>query len=218
MIHELSIVIPAYNEAKRLPQALRLLLPQVESRFEKIQIIVVDDGSTDSTARIVKDEFGMRVSPALAIAALLIAIFLNPGCINLKIVPPDDPGWGTGFFIITNEISGIEEDGGTGLEERGVSVSDENIYAVLKIVNVDRKAKIRWHWYGPGGALVKKSENWEVNPHENYLDYFLIWDSLESRFYKKKGGDGRYHFLWTGGIILPGLSGSVNPGAGHIVA
>ncbi len=51
----LSIVIPAYNEERRLPRTLeRLFDPQVmlPSPFE---VIIVDDGSRDGTAQIVRD-------------------------------------------------------------------------------------------------------------------------------------------------------------------
>ncbi|MGS0765462.1 glycosyltransferase [Syntrophomonas curvata] len=43
-----SIIIPAYNEATRLPQRLHNLASTLPSRFP-IEIIVVDDGSNDST-------------------------------------------------------------------------------------------------------------------------------------------------------------------------
>ncbi|MEY2478210.1 MAG: hypothetical protein QOG87_3525 [Actinomycetota bacterium] len=45
---EVSIVVPAYNEAERLPRSLPLLLDAAR-RFDS-EIIVVDDGSTDGTA------------------------------------------------------------------------------------------------------------------------------------------------------------------------
>jgi glycosyltransferase involved in cell wall biosynthesis len=54
---ELSIVIPAYNEEERLPRALALLRDYLASRGlegKQAEIIVVDDGSNDSTARIVQ--------------------------------------------------------------------------------------------------------------------------------------------------------------------
>jgi dolichyl-phosphate beta-glucosyltransferase len=48
-IDSISVVIPAYNEAQRLPATLRRVHEYLESYAEDFEIIVVDDGSTDST-------------------------------------------------------------------------------------------------------------------------------------------------------------------------
>jgi dolichyl-phosphate beta-glucosyltransferase len=55
---ELSIVIPAYNEEKRLPRALARLRDYFAARGagpDGFEILVVDDGSADSTANITRD-------------------------------------------------------------------------------------------------------------------------------------------------------------------
>jgi len=49
---ELSIVIPAYNEAERLPRFLASVLSYVEASGRDIEVLVVDDGSTDGTAGV----------------------------------------------------------------------------------------------------------------------------------------------------------------------
>ena len=48
-----SIIIPAYNEEKRLPDTLRKILKFISSKKISAEIIVVDDGSRDNTAGIV---------------------------------------------------------------------------------------------------------------------------------------------------------------------
>ena len=48
-----SIIIPAYNEEKRIPDTLRKILKFVSSKKINSEIIVVDDGSTDNTAAVV---------------------------------------------------------------------------------------------------------------------------------------------------------------------
>jgi len=55
-LDSLSIVIPAYNEEKRLPQTLRQVLDWfVRGNFSFREVIVVDDGSRDGTARVVEE-------------------------------------------------------------------------------------------------------------------------------------------------------------------
>jgi dolichyl-phosphate beta-glucosyltransferase len=49
---DLSVVIPAYNEALRLTRTLDATAAFFEARPERYEIIVVDDGSTDGTRKI----------------------------------------------------------------------------------------------------------------------------------------------------------------------
>jgi dolichyl-phosphate beta-glucosyltransferase len=55
-----SIVIPAYNEERRLPGSLESIRTYLAARPFQAEVIVVDDGSTDATARIV-EEFRARL-------------------------------------------------------------------------------------------------------------------------------------------------------------
>jgi glycosyltransferase involved in cell wall biosynthesis len=50
---ELSIIIPAFNEERRLPQTLDRVRAFLKSRPGSNEVIVVDDGSTDGTAQLV---------------------------------------------------------------------------------------------------------------------------------------------------------------------
>jgi len=51
----ISIVIPAYNEERRLPGSLERICAYLKKRGWDGEVIVVDDGSTDQTARIVTE-------------------------------------------------------------------------------------------------------------------------------------------------------------------
>lgn len=49
---ELSVVVPAYNEEKRLAPGLRQALEYLARRGEPFELLVVDDGSRDETIRV----------------------------------------------------------------------------------------------------------------------------------------------------------------------
>lgn len=50
----LSIVIPARNESENIGKTVRSLMERMELENIKFEIVVVDDGSTDTTASVVK--------------------------------------------------------------------------------------------------------------------------------------------------------------------
>ncbi len=59
----LSIIIPAYNEAKRLPASLVKVGEYLSgARWDFAEVLVVDDGSTDNTVQVAR-EAGVRVVP-----------------------------------------------------------------------------------------------------------------------------------------------------------
>ena len=51
---EISVVIPAFNEAQRIRGSLESVLECLSGRFERFELIVVDDGSTDGTSQEVR--------------------------------------------------------------------------------------------------------------------------------------------------------------------
>ncbi len=55
----LTVVIPAYNEERRLPQTLESIVNYLTRQLYASQVIVVDDGSSDRTTQVVES---IRVS------------------------------------------------------------------------------------------------------------------------------------------------------------
>lgn len=49
----LSLILPAYNEERRLPRTLRAIRRFLASQPYQAEVIVVDDGSSDDTAKLV---------------------------------------------------------------------------------------------------------------------------------------------------------------------
>jgi dolichyl-phosphate beta-glucosyltransferase len=62
---DVTVVIPAFNEAARLPQSLPLLLDAVAGLGGRVEIILVDDGSTDATVQVAERLFSTRADTRL---------------------------------------------------------------------------------------------------------------------------------------------------------
>jgi dolichyl-phosphate beta-glucosyltransferase len=48
----LTVILPCYNEAERLPGTLQALLTHLSATPGEVEVLVVDDGSTDATVRV----------------------------------------------------------------------------------------------------------------------------------------------------------------------
>lgn len=71
----LSLVIPAFNESKRLPTTIRNIARYFQTaRFEKVELIIVDDGSLDGTG-----EAATRAQPALDEVGIPLRVMRNRG-------------------------------------------------------------------------------------------------------------------------------------------
>ncbi len=58
---ELTLLFPAYNEARRIVGTLETTLAWARARLDGYEVLVVDDGSTDGTADLVQARFGSEV-------------------------------------------------------------------------------------------------------------------------------------------------------------
>jgi glycosyltransferase involved in cell wall biosynthesis len=65
-----SIVIPAYNESARIPATLESVIAAIRANQWNAEVIVVNDGSTDSTAQLVSE---------IALQAPEVRLIENPG-------------------------------------------------------------------------------------------------------------------------------------------
>jgi dolichyl-phosphate beta-glucosyltransferase len=58
---EVSLVIPAYNEEKRITRTIDHVLKFMDENFTEYEVMVVDDGSTDKTVNILKRYAGSNL-------------------------------------------------------------------------------------------------------------------------------------------------------------
>ena len=54
---KLSVIIPAYNEEKRLPETLKKVREYLNRQKYTYEVVVVDDGSKDKTHDIIAEQF-----------------------------------------------------------------------------------------------------------------------------------------------------------------
>jgi glycosyltransferase involved in cell wall biosynthesis len=54
-LHHLSCIVPVYNEAQNLPQFIPQLIAECKKFAQKVDVIVIDDGSKDDTVKALKE-------------------------------------------------------------------------------------------------------------------------------------------------------------------
>ena len=62
----LSVVIPAYNEERRLGDSLAKIVSYLDGCDIDAEVLVVDDGSTDATVRVAQDALRSRANKVLS--------------------------------------------------------------------------------------------------------------------------------------------------------
>ncbi len=72
---DLSIIVPAYNEAERLPPTLAALRAFLASRPWRVELVVVDDGSTDTTVAVAEG----AAAPAFPVRVVSLGVNRGKG-------------------------------------------------------------------------------------------------------------------------------------------
>lgn len=121
------------------------------------------------------------------LSVMFLFIFINSGCLGLKIELPSVPELTTDYISIVKK-SGNEIDLSKTPRIENVYTNDNNIFSVIKVNNVEKTIQLQWFWYGPTGKLRKKSDVFTVNSKGVYLEYFVAWDVLENRYFGKSAG------------------------------
>jgi glycosyltransferase involved in cell wall biosynthesis len=57
MLPPVSVVVPAFNEAERIAQSLRVVLDYLAAHAPGSELIVINDGSTDATGQTIREVF-----------------------------------------------------------------------------------------------------------------------------------------------------------------
>jgi glycosyltransferase involved in cell wall biosynthesis len=100
----LSVVIPAYNEAKRMPDTLETVSTYLAKQEYTSEVVVVDDGSDDETCAIVQafiDDYAADRTPVELDGAEPASRAVTP---RIKLIANDHRG--KGYTVRTGMLSG----------------------------------------------------------------------------------------------------------------
>ncbi|MEW6404808.1 MAG: glycosyltransferase [Chloroflexota bacterium] len=186
---QVSVVIPAYNQAHFLAYAINSALAQT---FRDFEIIVVDDGSTDNTAAIAK-EFGdsichiYQANQGLS-AARNTAIRNAKG--NIIALLDSDDLWEPNFLeVMTNLLSQYPEAAGIYcgfqyIDSDGCMVGKPS----LKVVPPEKfyeTMSIEGNWLAPCGVIFRRQLAEEVGLFDESmraLEDADMWIRLSARW------------------------------------
>ena len=76
---EVSVIVPAYNEAGLLEKCIEAITGQLETIGAHFELLVVDDGSTDGTALCLQDLADADDSPTSALNHFLHLLAVSDG-------------------------------------------------------------------------------------------------------------------------------------------
>jgi cellulose synthase/poly-beta-1,6-N-acetylglucosamine synthase-like glycosyltransferase len=90
---EISVLVPAYNESATIADSIRSLLQLSYTGYE---IIVINDGSSDTTMEVLKREFSLRLFPEVCQPSLPTApirsIYVSQDHARLRVIDKDNGG------------------------------------------------------------------------------------------------------------------------------
>ncbi len=143
----LSVVIPAFNEERRLPQTLGTVLSYLRKRGEAFEVVVVDDGSTDRTAAIAQQ------------AGPEVRLLSNPG------------NRGKGYSVRNGMLNA--QGAWRLMTDADLSTPIEDL-AVLRAA-LDEHAEIAIASRAAPGANVEKHQSWMRESSGRFFNLIVRW-------------------------------------------
>lgn len=182
-----SVVLPAYNSERFLAEAMRSILDQT---FHDLELIVVDDASSDGTWRIIRDFAGQdpRVVPLRNAENLNLARSLNRGIAAARgryIVRMDHDDVSMPDRI-AKQVAFLDANPGVGIVGSAMQIMDQdgNLLGERRYNLTDESIRRRMFIYSPfcHPAIAMRKEvvdrvggyDHAFNPAEDYELYFRI--------------------------------------------
>lgn len=169
-IHEMqkiSVIVPAYNVEKTIEKCLDSIISQ---SYQNIEIIVVNDGSTDSTGKILA-EYSTKDA-------------------RIKVIKHDE---NRGLFLA--RMTGIKAASGDyiGFVDSDDYISKDNYRSLLEGARKENADIVV-------GKLVQEDESgyqWVQNIYEDYDFGQLLGDEIWQSYWKQEGQCFIWHTVWN---------------------
>lgn len=121
------------------------------------------------------------------IIGTLVFLFLI-SCVSLKIEIPMEPD-GIIVYVSPVKAIGTEPDFSAEIKSENILKSDERVYVIIKVLNLETRSTLQWFWFDPAKRLVKTGDVMIVNEDKKFLEYFVAYDSLGNQYFKSKPGN-----------------------------
>ncbi|MET0284763.1 MAG: dolichyl-phosphate beta-glucosyltransferase, partial [Polyangiales bacterium] len=151
----LSVVVPAYNEERRILPTLLTTIEYLQQTTDSFEIVVVDDGSKDATAEVVH-QLGLRV-PELRLVCLPsnmgkgAAIRAGMRSASGELILFADADGATPIAELRRLLAAIDEGADLAIGSRALSAQDTQVKRTLKRHIVGRTfAFLVNSWVVPG--------------------------------------------------------------------
>lgn len=131
---------------------------------------------------------------------LSVVFFFQLSCIKLNIDIPVEPKIFLDYISIVKKTDDMS-DYSKPLKDEIITSSDNFVISVIKVRNIGKKLGLIWWWYGPDMNLVKKSDEMIVDRKGIFLEYFVAWNALDKKFFKKRSGKWKV-VVKSGEIII----------------
>lgn len=135
----LSLVIPAYNEERRLPATLDTLLSSDDVRLLSAEVLVVDDGSADDTAQVIRSfaKRDGRVVPVILPAHRGKGGAVKEGVRRSRgaVVAFTDADLAYGIEALAQVVRGVEEGADVSVGARNLAPGGYRYSLVRRITN-----------------------------------------------------------------------------------
>jgi len=132
--------------------------------------------------------------PVLPLFFILFGLF---SCFSFKVEVPLEPECVIDTVVIVKAIPDKDALEGK-IAAEPAAVTDANLYALIKVLQVSKPLKLQWLWYSPENKLLRQSKVIEINAKGKYLSYFAAWDVMPQSYYADKKG------RWTVVITVDG--------------